>query len=113
MAQAAIGLECGSWEKGCVGAYGSVAGSSMQVGHGQALGLFDEGPRALCLPLTAHRPPLSPTHAAQRCRRRCRAVTGSTPAAALTRRRGTVTSLPWTMRTATGLFGKGGRGRHR
>jgi len=28
--QAALGLECGSWEKGCVGAYGSKAGTSRQ-----------------------------------------------------------------------------------
>lgn len=28
--EAAIGLECGAWEHGCVGAYGSTAGASMQ-----------------------------------------------------------------------------------
>jgi hypothetical protein len=28
--EAALGLECGSWERGCVGAFGSQAGPSMQ-----------------------------------------------------------------------------------
>ena len=28
--EAAIGLECGAWERGCVGAWGSQAGSSLQ-----------------------------------------------------------------------------------
>ena len=28
--EAAIGLECGAWERGCIGAYGSRAGASVQ-----------------------------------------------------------------------------------
>ena len=37
---AAIGLECGAWERGCVGAYGSQAGSSIQGCDGIHLSFF-------------------------------------------------------------------------